>query len=149
MKSVKVISVLFIIMLLCTPTFRETEEQKINKMIERGELPYDIVKVTMYTVDPKQTDNTPLITASGFQIDSLNPEKHRIIAVSRDLKRKYKFGTRVMVKGAGKWDGIYTIKDVMNKRWKRKIDILVNPKFGYDSFRKARIYPITGNSTVR
>ncbi len=118
-------------------------------MIEKGELPYEVVKVTMYTVDPKQTDNTPLITASGFEIDSLHPEKHRIIAVSRDLKRKYKFGTRVMVKGAGKWDGIYTINDVMNKRWKRKIDILVNPKFGYDSFRQARIYPITGNSTVR
>ena len=148
MKLVKLIIVLLILILLFS-TDIETEEQRINRMIENNELPYDVVKVTMYTVDPKQTDTSPLITASGFQIDSLHPEKHRIIAVSRDLKRKYKFGTRVMVKGAGKWDGIYTISDVMNKRWKKKIDILVNPKFGYDSFMGAKIYPITGNSTVR
>jgi len=148
MKWVKIVFVLFILMLIWNPKL-ETEEEKINRMIENNQLPYEVVKVTMYTVDPKQTDSTPLLTASGFIVDSLNPQRHRIIAVSRDLKRKYKFGSKVMIKGAGEWDGIYTIKDVMNKRWRKKIDILVNPNMNYDSFQGVKMYNISGNSTVR
>jgi 3D (Asp-Asp-Asp) domain-containing protein len=96
----------------------------------------------MYTVDPAQTDSTPLITASGFKLDSINPKKHKIIAVSRDLKRKYKFGQKVKIKGAGKWDGVYTVRDVMASRWRKKIDILVNPDEDMSSFRNVRIYNV-------
>jgi len=141
MKWLKSIIILLIIILFFGLNI-ETEKQQINRIIENNEISYDIVEATMYTVDPKQTDMTPLITASGFKIDSLYPEKQRIIAISRDLKKKYKFGTKVMVKGTGKWDGIYTVNDVMNKRWRKKIDILVNPKFGYNSFTGVKIYPI-------
>jgi 3D (Asp-Asp-Asp) domain-containing protein len=103
---------------------------------------YHKVKVTMYTIDPAQTDSTPLITASGFKLDSINPKRHRIIAVSRDLKRKYKFGTKVMIEGIGKWSGVYTIRDVMNKRFTKKIDILINPEDRAISFRSAILYPL-------
>jgi 3D (Asp-Asp-Asp) domain-containing protein len=101
---------------------------------------YFDVSVTMYTVDNKQTDSTPLLTASGFKLDSIRPKKHRIIAVSRDLKKKLKFGQKVRVEGTGKWDGIYRVEDVMNARWKNKIDILIDPEEGAASFKKAKLY---------
>jgi 3D (Asp-Asp-Asp) domain-containing protein len=87
---------------------------------------YEYVTVTTYTASTNETDSTPLITASGFKLDSLNPAKHRIIAVSRDLKNKWKFGTRVKILNAGIYNGIYHIQDVMNKRFKNRIDILIN-----------------------
>lgn len=87
-----------------------------------------MVTLTTYTVDISQTDNTPLITASGFKLDSLNPRKHRVIAISRDLKARFKFGSRVRITNAGPFNGVYVVRDLMNKRFKRKIDILINPK---------------------
>ena len=86
------------------------------------------VTLTTYTVDPSQTDNTPLITASGFKLDSLNPRRHRVIAISRDLRARFKFGSRVRITNAGRFNGVYVVRDLMNKRFRRKIDILINPK---------------------
>jgi hypothetical protein len=54
----------------------------------------DIVSVTTYSPTIEQTDSTPLITASGYKINPANPKRQRIIAVSRDLKRKSKFGKK-------------------------------------------------------
>jgi 3D (Asp-Asp-Asp) domain-containing protein len=33
-----------------------------------------------------------------------------------------------MITGAGKYDGVYRVEDVMNKRFRNRVDILVNPK---------------------
>jgi 3D (Asp-Asp-Asp) domain-containing protein len=88
---------------------------------------YDLVTVTTYTNSARETDSTPNITASGRKLDSLNPRKHRIIAISRDLKKKYKFGSKVKVMNAGAYSGVYVVEDVMNKRFKNRIDILINP----------------------
>jgi 3D (Asp-Asp-Asp) domain-containing protein len=88
---------------------------------------FEYVTVTTYTTSKNETDSTPLITASGFKLDSLNPAKHRIIAVSRDLKSKWKFGTKVKILNAGIYNGVYQVLDVMNKRFKNRIDILINP----------------------
>jgi 3D (Asp-Asp-Asp) domain-containing protein len=85
------------------------------------------VTLTTYMADSLQTDSTPFITASGFKLDSLNPRKHRVIAISRDLKAIFKFGSRVRITNAGQFNGIYVVRDLMNKRFKRKIDILINP----------------------
>lgn len=84
------------------------------------------VTLTIYSPSPSQTDSTPNLTASGFKIDTTNPSKHRIIAVSRDLKKKgWDFGKKVRIKKAGKFNGVYTIRDLMNKRHKNRIDVLV------------------------
>jgi 3D (Asp-Asp-Asp) domain-containing protein len=85
----------------------------------------EVVTLTTYSPNEGETDSTPNITASGFKIDVDNPGKHKIIAVSRDLKRKWKFNQKVRIRKAGKYNGIYTVKDVMNKRHKKRIDILV------------------------
>ena len=85
-----------------------------------------VVSLSTYKADTTETDSTPLITASGFKLDSLNPKKHRVIAISRDLKELFSFGDKVKLSNAGKFDGIWIIHDVMNKRYRNKIDILIN-----------------------
>ncbi len=86
-----------------------------------------VVSLSTYKADTTETDSTPLVTASGFKLDSLNPKKHRVIAISRDLKELFAFGDKVKLTNAGKFNGIWFIHDVMNKRYKNKIDILINP----------------------
>ena len=110
--------------------------------IEAGLIKPDIVTATMYQPLRGQTDKTPLITASGFKINAKYPEKHRIIAVSWDLKRKYKFGSKVIITGAGKHDGIYVVRDLMNKRWRNKIDILISPKQKAITIKNVKLYKV-------
>ena len=101
-----------------------------------------VVKVTMYTIDPRQTDDTPTITASGFNVGWKNPKKHRIIAISRDLKKRFKYGSYVRLEGCGKYDGVYRIEDLMNKRFRNRIDILINPNDKPTMFAQAKLYSI-------
>jgi hypothetical protein len=32
-----------------------------------------------------------------------------------------------MISNAGKYNGVWFVHDLMNKKWKNKIDILINP----------------------
>ena len=113
-----------------------------NEIVEVDEVVPDIVTVTTYSIDGNQTDSTPLLTASGFKINPNNPKKHRIIAVSRDLKRKYKFGQRVKIENAGRYNGVYVVRDLMHPRWKKKIDILINPSDKHTKLRKVKMYKV-------
>jgi 3D (Asp-Asp-Asp) domain-containing protein len=99
-----------------------------------------IVTVTTYSVNEAETDSTPTITASGFEVSRTNPKKHRVIAVSRDLKKKLRFGDKVRVTGIGKLSGVYVVRDLMNSRWKNKIDILINPDDKHTKFLKAKLF---------
>ena len=99
-----------------------------------------IVTVTTYTVSESETDSSPTITASGFEVSRTNPKKHRVIAVSRDLKKKLRFGDKVRVTGIGKLSGVYVVRDLMHSRWRKKIDILINPKDKQTKFHKVKIY---------
>ena len=85
-----------------------------------------IVTLTTYSTSAEETDDSPNITASGFEIDDDNPKKHRIIAVSRDLKRKLRFGEKVILSNAGRFNGIWYVRDLMNNRFRNKIDVLIN-----------------------
>jgi 3D (Asp-Asp-Asp) domain-containing protein len=118
------------------------ELERIHEAVKVDEVIPDIVTLTTYSVTEAQTDSTPLVTASGFNINPNNPKRHRIIAVSRDLKRKYKFGQKVRIEGAGKYNGIYTIRDLMHHRWKNKIDILINPSDKHTKLRKIKMFRV-------
>jgi len=76
------------------------------------------VTATAYTSHSNQTDKTPFLAAWNNRI---RPGM-KIIAVSRDLIEKYGLtnGVKVKIKGL---PGYYTVRDKMNKRFKRKIDI--------------------------
>jgi len=103
---------------------------------------YETVTLTTYSPTLQECDSTPNITASGFKINLKNPKKHRIIAVSRDLKKKWKFGTRVRIKNAGKYNGIYTVKDVMNKRYKNRIDLLIGEDDKHTRIKNVKIVKV-------
>jgi 3D (Asp-Asp-Asp) domain-containing protein len=85
-----------------------------------------VVTLTTYSVTEGETDDSPTITASGFEIDENNPNKHRIIAVSRDLKRRLRFGEKVVLSNAGRFNGVWYVRDLMNSRFRNKIDVLID-----------------------
>jgi 3D (Asp-Asp-Asp) domain-containing protein len=83
------------------------------------------VTVTVYHAVPEQCNSDPGHTASMFKLNLSDPYSHKIIAVSRDLLKKYPFGSCVVVKGTD-YDGTYQVQDLLNKRYKKRIDILIN-----------------------
>jgi 3D (Asp-Asp-Asp) domain-containing protein len=93
---------------------------------------YDTVTATMYVAHPSQTDSTPNITADGTRINPNWAGKYRYLAVSRNLLEKnggyLNYGDYITIQGvSGKYDGIWQVKDTMNKRWINRIDLLCNP----------------------
>jgi 3D (Asp-Asp-Asp) domain-containing protein len=131
-------NIILSMVLICLPYEMEKEEIRVNKMIET--ITPEIVTLTTYKASESETDSTPNITASGFKIT--NPKKHRIIAVSRDLKRKYKFGQKVRITGAGKYNGTYRVHDVMNKRYRNRIDILIGHNDKQTKLKKVKVYKL-------
>ncbi len=131
-------NIILSMVMICLPYEIEKEEIRVNKMIET--ITPEIVTLTTYKASESETDSTPNITASGFKIT--NPKKHRIIAVSRDLKKKYKFGQKVRITGAGKYNGTYRVHDVMNKRYKNRIDILIGHNDKQTKLKKVKVYKL-------
>jgi len=76
------------------------------------------VTATAYTSHRNQTDRTPFLAAWNNRIKP----GMKLIAVSRDLISKYglRNGTKVRIGGL---PGYYIVKDKMNKRYRRRIDI--------------------------
>jgi len=88
------------------------------------------VSATIYHATEHQTDSTPMITADNTDLNNIDINKYKIIAVSRDLLYinggPLKFGDTVLVTGAGPMDGIWHVHDVMNARYTNHIDFLVD-----------------------
>jgi hypothetical protein len=83
------------------------------------------VKATTYNPGPQQGWGKGNKTASGKFINLKSPEKHRWIAISKDLKNLFEWGDSVRVSGTGVYDGIWYVQDRMAKKNKRKIDFLI------------------------
>lgn len=76
------------------------------------------VTATAYTSHANQTNSNPFVAAWN---NRLRPGM-KIIAVSRDLLKQYgmKNGTKVRISGL---PGYYSVRDKMNKRYRKRIDI--------------------------
>lgn len=86
------------------------------------------VTLTYYQPVEAQCNNEPLVTADGSKINLHHLKQGRIrwCAISRDLlwlfpKNRPK---RIYIDGFG----VYQVRDVMNKRWNHRVDILIHPK---------------------
>ena len=86
------------------------------------------VTLTCYQPLVSQCDNNPLVTSDGSKINlkHLKNGKIKWCAISQDLlylfpKDKPK---RIFIEGYG----LYEVKDVMNRRHKHKVDLLIHPK---------------------
>lgn len=85
------------------------------------------VTLTCYQPVKSQCDESPLITADGSKINltKLKRKQLKWCAISRDLlylfpKNKPK---RIYIEGYGE----YEVRDVMNKRFNHRVDILIHP----------------------
>jgi len=98
------------------------------------------VTVTTYNPTEKQCDSTPNITADGTRINPKKATQYRYIALSRDLLSRwggpFKYGDYVVIEGTGSWDGLYQVRDTMNPKWVKRVDILTtNSRFKYENIR--------------
>jgi len=93
--------------------------QAENKLLTRRlkALTVRKVTVTFYTLSESECDNTPYINALGKR-----PVIGRDVAVSRDLI--YLLGKYVYIEGFG----VRKVVDLMNARFKNRVDILVSSK---------------------
>lgn len=89
------------------------------------------VKATYYNPTRKQCGSTPLITADGSKINmaKLKRGELRWVAVSRDLRSRFKYGDTIWIDSddmrlRGKW----VVRDTMNPKHKNRIDILTANK---------------------
>ena len=101
------------------------------------------VTVTMYDPVRYQTDSTPNILADGTRIRVQKASEYRFIAVSRNLLKRHggwlDYGDFVLLKGTNHKDGVYQVRDTMNKRFVNRIDILESPGVRPYKFDKASI----------
>ena len=83
------------------------------------------VTATVYNACPIQCNADYMTTAFGFKINKDNPYGNKFIAISRDLMKYFNKGDSVFIIGTI-YDDDFIIADKMHKRWKNKIDILIN-----------------------
>jgi 3D (Asp-Asp-Asp) domain-containing protein len=100
-----------------------------------------LVTTTVYNAVPAQTNSDPGHTASMFKLDLTNPYKHRIIAVSRDLLKKFPMHSKVRIQGTD-YDGVYVVEDKMNKRYTKRIDILINVEMPIGKWENVKLTKI-------
>lgn len=86
------------------------------------------VTVTYYQPVKSQCNSEPLVTADGSKINLRHLKQGRIkwCAISRDLLWLFPKGKpkRIYIEGFG----TYYVKDVMNRRFTHRVDILIHPK---------------------
>lgn len=95
-----------------------------------------VVTATTYTLAPRENGPYGNQLASGFRA---NPKTDRIIAVSRDLLKSYPFHSKVVVTNAGNFNGVWIVEDIMNKRYRKRIDFLIADKSEQNKFYKVKL----------
>lgn len=88
-----------------------------------------VVTVTRYNPVKEQCNSDPTTTADNSKINKrkLKNGQLRWVAVSRDLKKKYKYGDKLIIKSDDpSINGVYEIHDLMNSRYTNRVDILTD-----------------------
>ena len=116
--------------------YGEINTLKDNGYCECLELREFDVTVTTYNPTRSQTDSTPNQTADGTIIKPWKATQYRYVALSRDLIARwggpFEYGDYVVIEGTDGWDGVYQVRDTMNPKWVKRVDILTtNSRFKY------------------
>lgn len=88
----------------------------------------DTVTATTYRLTAKENGPYGNKMASGYKVSYKAPEEDRVIAISRDLVKHFPFHSYVTIENAGALNGVWKVEDVMNKRFKNRIDFLIGYK---------------------
>lgn len=98
------------------------------------------VIATVYNAVESQCNSDYWHTATMFKLDTINPYKHRIVAVSRDLEKLgFIMNSIIMIYGTDKYDGEWIIRDRMNIRYTKRIDFLINENMGLGKWNNVTI----------
>lgn len=130
----------------CPISFRDNlliHVKKVNLKLINSKKHFE-VKGSVYHPVSKQTDSSPLETASLKMIDTnkLKLGHIRWVAISRDLHNYWgghiKYGDTLYVKckKEPKLNGTWIVYDVMSPKWKLKIDFLQHQKTGLKGYYK-------------
>ena len=119
------------------------ENKRIREKLNKYETEGMHVTVTMYQPVRYQTDSTPNILADGTRIRTQEASDYKFIAVSRNLLKRFggwlDYGDFVLLMGTHNKDGVYQVRDTMNKRFVNRIDILESPGVKPYKYEKAKI----------
>ena len=140
-------------------TIDSLEDDRVRLQLRIDELENGIrldgldVTVTMYHPVKHQTDRTPNILADGTKITIHKASEYRYVAVSRNLLKRWggwlDYGDFIVLKGTDGKDGVYQVKDTMNKRFVNRIDILESPGVKPYKFVDAKIKKANLNEDIQ
>ena len=95
----------------------------------------ELQTLTIYNPVKRQCDNSPLITSCNAKIDpiKLYHQEIRWMALSRDLLKRwngqFSYGDTVLLTaGDPEIDGLWIIRDTLNKRYKKRGDLLFDSR---------------------
>ena len=139
-------------------TIDSLEDDRVRLQLKIDELANGVklegldVVVTMYHPTRGQTDSTPDILADGTKITIHKASEYRYVAVSRNLLKRWggwlDYGDFIVLKGTDGKDGVYQVKDTMNKRFVNRIDILESPGVKQYRFDNAKIKKANLNEDI-
>ena len=139
-------------------TIDSLEDDRVRLQLKIDELANGVklegldVVVTMYHPTKGQTDSTPDILADGTKITIHKASEYRYVAVSRNLLKRWggwlDYGDFIVLKGTGGKDGVYQVKDTMNKRFVNRIDILESPGVKPYKYTSAKIKKANLNEDI-
>jgi 3D (Asp-Asp-Asp) domain-containing protein len=121
----------------------ENKIKKLEEVVDEFKLEGLDVTVTMYHPTTEQTDSTPDVLADGTRIRVHSASDYKFVAVSRNLLKKHggwlDYGDFILLRGTSGKDGVYQVKDTMNRRFVNRIDILESPGTEPYKFDNAKI----------
>ena len=139
-------------------TIDSLEDDRVRLQLKIDELENGVrldgidVTVTMYHPVKHQTDRTPDVLADGTKITIHKASEYRYVAVSRNLLKRWggwlDYGDFIVLKGTDGKDGVYQVKDTMNKRFVNRIDILESPGVKPYKFVDAKIKKANLNEDI-
>jgi len=104
------------------------------------------VDVTMYQPTYYQTDSDPDVTADGTKIRISKASEYKFVALSRNLLKRwggpFDYGDFILLKGAGKKNGVYQVRDTMNPKWVNVVDILESEHVEPYKYTDAHIFKL-------
>jgi 3D (Asp-Asp-Asp) domain-containing protein len=123
------------------------ENKTLKDKLHKYETEGMSVTVTMYQPLRYQTDSTPNILADGTRIRTQDASNYKFIAVSRNLLKRFggwlDYNDFILLKGTDGKDGVYQVRDTMNKRFVNRIDILEGTDVDPYMFPDAEIVKLT------
>ena len=140
-------------------TIDSLEDDRVRLQLKIDELTNGVrldgldVVVTMYHPVTGQTDRTPNILADGTKITIHKASEYKYVAVSRNLLKRWggwlDYGDFIVLTGTDGKNGVYQVKDTMNRRFVNRIDILESPGTKPYKFTDAKIKKANLNEDIK